>query len=219
MVAGCFLSVPLIVVGWWGLADYARAHQVPPDQRQADTAIETPAAVSSASVTEAGSNEPDPAYESLLVQWEMVGADRAKKLFIDKDAEWKTLQQIVKDGSPVEILVAVYRYRDRRPKNPFEEELQVIREDALDRIWWERIAELLTRINDPATDATQIESAKRELAGMNYKGDEVPRYRDQRQIARLREQRHEGAFLVWKQRWEPTIVEYRSLPWEIEFGK
>jgi hypothetical protein len=156
--------------------------------------------------------------------------------------EWKAVVE-ANSGSerPGKALWTIVDYRRLHP-GQFEEELKQYEEAAFDRLWWERIKELMELRESLAMeiDKKNIEIAQETEVGfkerlvkererleerrkgvgevlvaeMGYQGREVPNLFDSGQIAKLRAQRIAETYEGWKRRVTSSLQRTRNLPWE-----
>ena len=156
--------------------------------------------------------------------------------------EWIALERAVNGPSPARAVYAIQEYRDKHPAE-FESELNAFLEDALDRVWWQRIKELCDRrdelkeeirkISDAIAEETE-EAHRQKLEGdrtakegllrwelevlskqMGYHAKETPNPADQEMLAHLRKDRDQAIYEAWKPRVVKSVMATRGyLPWE-----
>lgn len=170
-------------------------------------------------------------------------AETAKDLDPRKrEEDWLALEKAVSGPSAARAIYAIEGYREKRP-GQFEAELQGFLDQALDRIWWERIEELCGRRDELKGEIQQLSNAiaeeteedfrkklEEERTGkegmlrwtlealnneMGYAGKEAPNVADEEMIAHLREQRDAKLYQAWKDKVVKSILHTRGyLPWE-----
>ena len=156
--------------------------------------------------------------------------------------EWKALLEANAESErPAKALWTIIDYRRLHP-GKFEAELKQYEDAAFDRLWWDRIAELLelqksleTQIAAKnseiaqETEAAYKQKLQKELevlsfrrqratealtGEMGYTAKQAPNQFDAAQLAALRRQRTPEIYEAWKKRVISSLLRTRALPWE-----
>jgi len=156
--------------------------------------------------------------------------------------EWKGVVEANGESErPSKALWTIVDYRRLHP-GKFEAELKALEDAAFDRLWWERINELLdlresleSEIDKKSseiaheTEAAYKQKLQKELETllfrkqrsiealtqeMGYAGKEAANLFDVVQMANLRRERIGEAYEVWKKRVISSLIRTRALPWE-----
>jgi hypothetical protein len=161
-------------------------------------------------------------------------------------ASWDAMKDLAEQGGKESF--AVLRFEDFKRLNPgqHDTEIDAFIDKKMDRIWWERVALLLKKLDRYDTDMVKIkeeivdennpEEKKKKLDAykkmdedkklsvktlrdvMKYEGKDVPNLDDSSSLANLASQRNKAAYENWKR---ITIVYIKSnqgrLPWSNDF--
>jgi hypothetical protein len=156
--------------------------------------------------------------------------------------EWKAVVEANGESErPAKALWTIVDYRRLHP-GKFEAELKQYEDAAFDRLWWERINELLDlrksleseieKKNSEIAQETEVaykQKLQKELEAflfrkqraiealtqeMGYAGKEAANLFDAVQMANLRRQRIPETYEAWKKRVISSLVRTRALPWE-----
>lgn len=158
------------------------------------------------------------------------------------DPEWRNIEQARLDD-PVLAIVKFDDYRDRFPDTPYKKDLDQYTEDALDRIWWQRLIDLfherdsaMKEIAERKREIAQSQDAafKKEVEGeiakyaevrdradetirtqMKFTGESPPNPYDSQDLAINRRQRDAAYYQTWKAQVLSAIRHSRGqrLPW------
>jgi hypothetical protein len=158
------------------------------------------------------------------------------------DPEWRNIE-VARLDDPVLAIVKFDDYRERFPDTPYKKDLDQYTQDALDRIWWQRLAELfeqrdsaMKEIADRKQQLAQSQDAafKKEVEGeiakfaeardradetirnqMKFTGQSPPNPYDSQDLAINRRQRDAAYYETWKAQVLAAIRHSRGqrLPW------
>jgi len=159
-----------------------------------------------------------------------------------QDPEWHVIEQARFNDPPLAI-VKFDDYLDRFPDTPYKKDIAQYTDDALDRLWWQRLVELfherdsaMKEIADRKLQVSQSQDAafKKELTGeiaqfaavrdraeetitsqMKFKGQAPPNLYDSQDLEINRRQRDAAYYETWKAQVLSAIRHSRGqrLPW------
>lgn len=157
-----------------------------------------------------------------------------------QDEKWQEVE-LARTKDPVAAIVAFHSYLESTPDTPFKKDLDQYMDEAVDRIWWNRIDELFkdrdqyqqeiaTRKNDLAisqdaefkktlqAEITRLEEKRtraeeRLKEQMKFEGKDRPDIYSDAQLAKLRTQRDAEFYAQWKQQVVTSIQKRRTVPW------
>jgi TolA-binding protein len=159
-----------------------------------------------------------------------------------QDAEWQAVEQ-ARYEEPVIGIVKFNDYLDRFPDSPFKADVARYTDEAVDRIWWNRIAELfaqrdaarkeiadrrvqLKQSQDPEfkkgleEEIARFEQQVKDVDGivrgeMKYAGQTPPNLYDSNELKILRANRDAKNYATWKDAVLSSVKRSRGerLPW------
>jgi hypothetical protein len=151
--------------------------------------------------------------------------------------EWKKVEEAHAGFTPKEAIVVYSDYIKQRPDSPYAGDIRKYTDEALDRLWWEHIAQLIAdrqevvkEIKQKNADiaSTKDEDTKKTLAdekapleerlahidgqlkAMNYQSEAKPVVEDEKSMAELRRARNPVIYDPWKEATEKRIKESRG---------
>lgn len=153
-----------------------------------------------------------------------------------------SITEQVRNASPARALMLIESYRQESRDRSFELHLDELQQEVFDRLWWQRIGELMAQrdaanrqlttlrveygsADDPARRAQiandlrqltrQVESATSDLQSMNYQGVAAPDPSNHVQLGMLRQQRDPAQYQRWQQSVLRSLAQTGGrLPWE-----
>jgi hypothetical protein len=158
------------------------------------------------------------------------------------EPEWQAVESARYEDPPIAI-IKMYDYLERYPESPFKADVERYVEEALDRIWWQRLIELFEERDLASKQVderkgqlavtgegdfkkileTEIEEWQQRRTGadatiakvMKYQGLGPPNLYDSSALAGLRQQRDATYYAAWKDDVLKTIRRSRGqrLPW------
>jgi hypothetical protein len=158
------------------------------------------------------------------------------------DPEWRNIEQARLDD-PVLAIVKFDDYRERFPDSPYTKDLDQYTEEALDRIWWQRLVDLFherdsamkeiadrkqqVALSQDAAFKKELEGEIAKFAEMRDRADETirnqmkftsqapPNQYDSQDLAINRRQRDAAYYETWKAQVLASIRHSRGqrLPW------
>ncbi len=155
---------------------------------------------------------------------------------------YQRIAQAAQNGDPAQAIVQIEAFRTRHDAS-YQPALDSLIDTAADRLWWQRITELLTTrqqavsqmhaLRQSMARATaderqaieqrlrtlqaQADAATRDLQDMRYIASQPPDLANPAMMHSLRQQRDPIIYERWRQRTIPTLIRTGGRPpWEME---